>query len=85
MLKNCYTCVHDRGEECAELADDDLFAAILAWLWRYREQADRTTGTPPKTADNCPGWGEQKDTEEEENAIDAAAEAGTLTPEGPAQ
>lgn len=35
--------------------------------------------------DNWSGWGEQEDTEEEENAIDAAAEAGTLTPDGPTQ
>lgn len=35
--------------------------------------------------DNWSGWGEQESTEDEEAAIDAAAEAGTLTPEGPAQ
>ena len=33
--------------------------------------------------DNWSGWGEQESTEDEENAIDAAAKAGTLTPDGP--
>lgn len=35
--------------------------------------------------DNWSGWGEQESTEDEEDAIDAAAKAGTLTENGVSQ
>lgn len=62
MLTNCHNCAHDRGEECAALADDDLFSGIMAWLWSYRESVDRVTGTPPSDADGCPGFNPKETT-----------------------